>query len=164
MAVKDFKTSGYFSGMILFGGALCIFFAIMFVSTNWIASAILVAISVVIFTTHYRFRIDFENKTYHDYLWILGMKQGEKGKFLQVEYLFVKTSKVSQSMHLRVSSSTITKYVFDAYIKISPEKKIHLFTKESKHDVLVRLKELASILSTKVVDYTLEEPTEIKSE
>ena len=162
MTVKDFKTSGYFSGSILFLGGLLVFLALMLLSSNWIASVIFLAISVVIFTTHYRFRIDFANKTYHDYLWILGMKHGEKGKFAQVEYLFVKGSRVSESMRLKAASSTITKNVFDAYIKFSPEKKIHLFTKNSKHDVLVRLKELASILSTRIVDYTLEEPSEIK--
>ena len=59
-------------------------------------------------------------------------------------------------MHLRVASSTIAKDVIDAYIKLSPDKKIHLFTKDSRHDALVRMKEIADLLRVRIVDYTTE--------
>ena len=161
MYKRDFKTTSYFSGTSLFLGVLLIFLAAFFIP-KWIVTISLVAIGVFILTAHYRLRIDFANKTYYDYLWMLGIKRGEKGSFTEVEYLFLKPSKINQSMHSRGSSTTISKYVIDAYIKLSPDKKIHLFTRDSRHDVIVRLKEIAAILNTRVIDYTTEEPEEIR--
>jgi hypothetical protein len=159
--VKDFKTSGYFSGSILFFGFLLIPIAITVGAKSIVGAVLIFLLIIVILTTHYRFRIDTEKKVFHDYLWILGMKHGEKGQFDHIDYLFLKASRVSQSMALKAANSTIRKDVIDAYIRLSPENKIHLFTKDSKHDVIVRLKELGSVLGVKVIDYTEEEPVEL---
>jgi hypothetical protein len=159
--IVDFKTSAYFSGaQIIVGLALIPIATVLWMKT--IVGAVLVLIvSLVILTTHYRFSINLKDRSYHDYLWILGFRHGEKGRFDQIDYLFLKVSKVSQSMHLRAASSTITKHVIDAYIRLTPDKKIHLFTKDSKHDVIVRLKDLARMLGTRIIDYTVEEPVEL---
>ena len=155
MTVKDFKTCGYFSGHMIFFGVFLLFTSFMLVTLSMpVVGAILVLPAVLILTTHYRLRIDFERKTYHDYLWVMGMKTGEKGTFQSVEYLFLKAAKVSQTMQLRVASSTVNKDVIDAYIRLVPEKKIHLFTKDSRHDALVRLKEIANTINVRIVDYT----------
>jgi hypothetical protein len=157
----DFKTSGYFSGSILFFGLLLIPIAIIVAGKSVIGGILIFLLIVVILTTHYRFSIDTEKKTYHDYIWILGMKHGEKGHFEHVDYLFLKPSRISQGMALRAASSTVHKVVIDAYIRLLPEKKIHLFTKDSKHDVKVRLKELSGKLGVKIIDYTEDEPVEL---
>jgi hypothetical protein len=159
--VKDFRTSGYFSMPFLIVGIALFPIGVVAASQSFIAAGVLFLVAILILTTHYRLRLDFNSKTYHDYLWILGMKHGEKGKFDKAEYLFLKATKISQSMNSRVSSSTISKHVIDAYLRLTPENKIHLFTKDSKHDVIVRLRELSVELNLKVVDYTLEEPSHI---
>lgn len=119
-----------------------------------IIGMILWFISLIIFTTHYRLRIDPENKVYHDYLWILGFRSGEKGKFITLEYLFIKKNTVSQTMRLRVASSTIQKDVFDGYLKFSDQHKIHLLTLSSKENLINRLKFMAALLKTRIIDYS----------
>lgn len=158
MNATDFKTSSYFSPLMVFFGVFLLFssFLLITLDFSWIA-LLLVLPAVVILTSHYRFRINWKEKTYHDYIWVLGMKIGDKGTFQTIEYLFIKSNKVHQTMHLRVASSTVFKEVVDAYIRLSPEKKIHLFTRESRHDALVRLREVADLLHVRVVDYTTTE-------
>jgi hypothetical protein len=160
--VVDFKTSRYFSGGQILVGLFLIPIATVIWMKSIVGAVLVLIVSLVILTTHYRLRLDLKNRSYHDYLWILGLRHGEKGRFDQIDYLFLKASKVSQSMHLRAASSTITKHVIDAYIRLTPDNKIHLFTRDSKHDVIVRLKELAKLLNTRVIDYTVEEPVELK--
>lgn len=161
MKVKDFKTCGYFSGLMIFLGIFLLFTSFLVATMNMMITAvILIPPAVLILTTHYRLRIDFERKTYHDYVWILGFKSGERGTFQSIEYLFLKVSKVSQAMQLRAASSSVTKDVIDAYLRVLPEKKIHLFTKDSRHDALVRIKEIAGILRVPIVDYTTTESQE----
>src|SRR5215204_3440236 len=109
MKIDDFKTSGYFSGTIIFVGILLTLTGLFVMLSYLIVGAIIIIVSVIIFTTHYRLRIDFDNKTFHDYVWLLGTKHGEKGVFDKLEYLFIKKSKVTQTMSVRVASSTIRK-------------------------------------------------------
>ncbi len=163
MSVKDFKTSGYFSWPILFLGVMMLFLAVYFALSNWVVSIVLCLPAFVILTTHYRLRIDLDNKTYHDYLWILGMRQGDKGRYGNIDYLFLKAKRVTQNMQLKAASSSVAKDVVDAYLKFDGENKIHLFTRDSRHDVVVRLKEIAAMLNTRVIDYTSGEGEEITS-
>ena len=161
MKVIDFKTSGYFSWTLSFAGGLLGAAGLAFVFTNPVVGVILLLISLIVFTTHYRLRIDFDNKVFHDYLWILGLKNGDKGKFENVEYLFIKKSKVSQTMHLRVASSTIQKEVYDGYLKFSEKDKIHLMTKDNKSDLIKKLRVISIALKVKIIDYSEGEQKEI---
>lgn len=161
MKTVDFKTSGYFSGFVIFTGVLFVVTALATLRTNGVVSAVLFLLAVLIFTTHYRLRIDFEKKVYHDYLWILGFRNGERGNFEFIDCLFVRKSRVSQKMQLRAASSTVHKEIYDGYLKFSDERKIHLLTADDKESVLKFLKEAGSRLNTKVVDHTSGEPVEV---
>ena len=154
MKVVDFRTSLYFSGTIIFMGVLFVVAGFFLFTIRNFGGAIPLLISVAIFTTHYRIRIDFESKEYFDYLWILGFKNGEKGKFKNIEYLFIKNNKVSQKMNSRASSTTIRTEVYDGYLKFSEEDKIHLITKSNKERLVKELTRIASMLNTRIVDYT----------
>lgn len=128
-----------------------------------IVGIILTMISTIIITTHYRLAINLEDKTYHDYVWMFGLRFGEKGTFEDIQYIFIKKIKVSQTMNSRVSSSTIRKEMFDAYLKFSEENKIHLLTEESKEELLAKLTEISSKINTKIIDYADGDPIEITS-
>ena len=154
----DFKTSGYFPGHIMLLGILLVIIGLPVLFINPIIGLILWFISLIIFTTHYRLSIDQDSKVYHDYLWILGFRSGEKGKFNTLEYIFIKKSNVSQTMRMRVASSTIQKEVFDGYLKFSDQHKIHLLTLDSKENLINRLKFMASSLKTKLIDYSEDIP------
>lgn len=85
---------------------------------------------------------------------VLGFKHGERGTFEHIEYLFIKKSVLTQTMQLRVASSTIRKEVFDAYLKFSEREKIHVLTMDSKERLLATLTPVASQLKTRVIDYS----------
>lgn len=162
MKIIDCRLSRYFSNQWLFFGLLLLVTGVILIFKLLIVGAIIVLmISVLIFTTHYHLSIDFNQKSYYDYVWLLGLKFGEKGTFESVEYIFIKKSKVSQTMNSRGSSTTIRKEEYDGYLKFSEENKIHLLTSDSKKQLLKKLSEIATKYSTKIFDYSDGEPIEV---
>ena len=161
MKVIDFKTSGYFSWSIIFFGIVLAIAGLGVLFKSAVIGLILLLVSAIIFSTHYRLKIDFDNNVFQDYVWILGLKNGEKRKFENIEYLFIKRSLVSQTMNSLINSATIRKHVYDGYLKFSEKEKIHLITKENKEALIERLRAIASRLNVRIVDYSAGEPTEI---
>jgi len=161
MKKVDFKTSPYFSGIFIFLGIFLALVGFATLFSSIIGGVILLTLSLIIFTTHYRLSIDFETKTFHDYVWFLGFKNGEKGNFERVEYVFVKKNVISQKMQLKAANSTIHKEVYDGYLRFSEEEKIHILTKDNKQAVVKKLQEIAEILKVKIVDYSNGAPDEI---
>jgi hypothetical protein len=161
MGVVDFKTSWFFSRTIFFFGVFLAFIGIVGVITNLLIGLIILTVCVIIFTTHYRLSVDFDNKIFLDYVWILGVKRGELKKFETIEYLFIKTSTVSQTMNARIASTTIRKEVFDGYLKFSEEDKIHLMTMDNKEDLIQKLKPISEKLNSTIIDYTEGEAKEV---
>ena len=161
MKTIDFKTSTYFSLAIIFLGFGFLVVGLSALLTNTILALILLLISAIILTTHYRIRIDFNKKVFHDYVWILGLKNGDKGKFERIEYIFINKNRVNQTMNLQSLSSTIRKEVYDGYLKFSEDEKIHLFTKDNKKDVLSKLREISTKLNVRIIDYSEGEAREI---
>lgn len=156
----DFKTANYFSDYLVFAGAVLAFVGLMAITLNLIVAVVLSFASVIILTTHYRLSIDFDNKVYHDYTWVLGLKHGERGSFSSIEYLFVKQSNVKQKMHSRGSSSEIKKVMFDGYLKFSDNKKIHVMSADRKEKLVTKLNRMAVRLGTRVIDYSVENSSE----
>jgi hypothetical protein len=161
MSVVDFKTSWFFSKTIFFFGVFLAFIGIVGIITNLFLGLMILALCVIIFTTHYRLNVDFENKIFLDYVWILGFRRGDLKRFETIEYIFIKTSKVSETMQARIASTTIHKEVFDAFLKFSEEEKIHLMTMDDKNDLIQKLKPMSEKLHSKIFDYTEGEPQEI---
>ena len=64
-------------------------------------------------------------------------------------------------MSVRVASTTIRKDVYDGYLKFSEQEKIHLITKDSKKDLVKKLREISASLKVKIIDYSEGEPKEI---
>lgn len=154
----DFRTSSYFPETIRFVSMLLLLAGLFFIFVNLIAAAILLVPGIIILTTSYRLEIDFENKVYRDYVWFLGLKNGKTARFENIEYLFIKKSKISQNLNSRISTRTITKDTFDGYLKFNEAEKIHLLTKDSKSALVGRLKHIAQLLQLKIVDYSVDEP------
>lgn len=160
-SVVDFKTDNYFSGPVQFQGTILVLFSIFIFFQSIIGGIVLLTISSIIFTSHYRLTIDFSKKTYRDYLWILGFKQGGTENFQNIEYLFIRKSKVSQTMNLRSLSSTLRKDVYDGYLRFSETNKIHLITKVSKETLLSKLRPISRQLNVKIIDFSTGNQTEL---
>jgi hypothetical protein len=161
MRIIDLKTSAYFSGMIMIAGAALVLMAvIVFFVKLWLALFLFVS-GIVIFTTHYRLRVDLDKRVFFDYVWILGMKSGERGTFDHIEYIFIKKSNVTQTMNHRAGSNVLRKEVYDSYLKFSDANKIHLASRDSKRDLVKQLQSLAMQLNVRIIDYSEGQPHEI---
>lgn len=159
----DFRLSSYFPQMILILGVLLgVAGLALIVSLSFTSGIICIVLGTIILTTSYRLEIDFDKRSYKDYVWFLGIKNGKEKRFEQIEYLFVKKGKLSQQLHSRASSTIIIKDVFNGYLKFSEEEKIHLCTLESKSALVSKLKRMAGALRVKIVDYSADEPVIIK--
>lgn len=161
MKPLDFKTSGYFPGTFIFTAVILCIVAVPVIFMNVIAGLIMLLVSVIIFSTHYRLAIDLEHKVFYDHVWILGFRSGEKKKFERIEYLFIKTNNVSQTMSLKAASTTIRKEVYDGYIKFSENEKVHLITKDNKKALIAKLLPISKALNLKVIDYSGGAPEEV---
>lgn len=159
MKTYDFKTSDYFPWHIkLIGGGLAIAGLVALLSALFIGGIIVLSISVLVLSTHYRCQVDLDKKEYHDYLWVLGMKNGEKKKFEAIEYLFIKKNNISQTMGLRAATTTIQKSVYDGYLKFSDIDKIHIVTKDSKENLIIKLRPISTNLKVDIVDFSDGDP------
>ena len=129
---------------------------------NMAVGVITILIGVIIMTTHYRVKIDFENKTYQEYLRILGFKDMEtKTSFDHIEYLFIKKNQVSQTLNSQIRSYTITRPAFDGYLKFSEINKVHVGTDTQRNNLIKKLKQLSAQLNVKIIDYSGGEPVEL---
>lgn len=161
MPVIDFRISGFFSGRIIFLGILLLFVGLLLVLKSIIVGMIIFIISAAIFSTHYRLKIDYDKNEFFDYVWVLGFKNGDHGKFEKIEYLFIKKGRVSQKMNHIIGSATIQKEIYDGYLKFSDQEKIHLITQDNKKNLIEKLRAISTLLKVRIMDYSDGEPKEI---
>jgi hypothetical protein len=109
---------------------------------------------ILVMTMHQGFIIDRNRKKYKEYTWFLGRKLGEEISYEEIEYLFIKPSKVSRTYHTRVQETTISDIEYDGFLRFSETSKIHLLSSSSKKGVIKKLMALKGYLNTRIIDYT----------
>jgi hypothetical protein len=149
----DFHTSLYFPQPVRAGAALAMLLVFL-PQVHIILKFTLAVASLAVLTAHYRLRFDKRNKEYYDYVWLLGLRRGEHLRFDKIEYLFIKRNKVRQTVYSMMSSTTIHSEVYDAFLRISEDNKIHLFSSRNRDSALKRLKALSLLLGVDILDYT----------
>lgn len=155
----DFRSSSYFPQAIFFAGFLLCFISLLLISAATYTAAITCAVlAVIILTTRHGLEIDLHKNTYKAYVWFLGFENGEAKQFENIEYIFIKKNRISQQLNSRVSSTTVTKDVFDGYLKFSDQEKIHMLTRENKTRLINKLRPVAQCLSITIIDYSTGEP------
>jgi len=141
------------------GFILTPFGVLLLFSPQIIIGAILLTSGIIILSTHYRLQINYSARQYSEYVWLLGLKTGiERKPFTSPEYLFIKKIQVNQTLNSRANSTTIHKVQYDGFLKFSEDDKVHLMTYDDKKTLFKRLKQIASQLNLKVVDYAQESP------
>ena len=81
--------------------------------------------------------INMNNKIIHEYIWILGNKRGKPKPFNDLQYIFINTTKMRQTMSSwgsRVHYNQYDEYL--AYLKLNSGKK-YLLTRSKNHESLV---------------------------
>jgi hypothetical protein len=155
MKVFNFKTSSYFPATAVIFGVLLLPVGVILLFAYVAAGLAVLLTGIILLTTHYRLEIDLENKTFFDYVSFMGfLKSGERGRFDTVQYLFINTNRVSQTVNSRVSTMTVKKMVFDGYLKFSDENKIHITTKNYKDNLVKKLRPISDQLNIPIIDYT----------
>lgn len=154
MTPVDLRTSWYFSTPVRLAAAVLAISGLLIVLVNIYIGLALVISGVLAATTHYRLAIDFTKKTYRDYVWVLGIKSGDDGKFDSIQYVFINKTKVSQTMNSKVSSTTIVRDEYNGYLKFSERNKVHLASSENKQRLTIAMKLISQQFKCELLDYT----------
>lgn len=148
----------YFPWPVKIIGVFLILASIPNITTAPLLATLLLLGGAIIFTTHYGFKIDVAKSSYKEYTWFLGWKNGEEIKFNRIEYLFIKSNKVSRTYNSLLSSTTIGDLEYNGYLKVSESEKILIASSKNKKEVVARLENLKRYLNTSILDYTVEVP------
>jgi len=111
-------------------------------------------IGLILVTTQYRLEINFKKKYYCAYVWIVGLRLGEKRPFNQIQYLYVTKSKRSQVYGQTYKNHYATGTYFNGYLKFSDNEKILVADSSSKDWLLKRLQTINSKLELEIKDYS----------
>lgn len=122
----------------LVGFLLPAFFLFFLFKNQYVLAGLTLIMSVLAITTRYKIDFDFANKTYHEYLWILGFKKGEKMEYQSISNGIINEKNVTKTYNSRGSTSRInfTEYLF--FLQIDDEKvEVVSSDKESRVDEAV---------------------------
>jgi hypothetical protein len=150
----NIRTSNYFPLMARFGGIVFIVLGLLLVVVNIFVALLFVIGGLFVVTAHYRLKVDFGRGTYFDYSWVLGFKMGERGRFERIEYIYINKNKVSQTVRVRVASTSFDRYDYNGYLKFSENQKIHLRSDANKKTVVRHMEVLAAKLKCQIRDYS----------
>lgn len=163
----------YFPATFIFLGIIMLITGLSLLFSYVIISILLILLSLIIFTARYRLEINLTDQTYHDYLWIAGIKNGEKGKFASIEHLFLNKNKYRQTVNSRVSSMTKYSTEYNGYIRFDVSD-VHLISSDNKSKVSQKLKKIRKklsanvilsthiIINTSIIDYSESEAKEME--
>ena len=148
----DVRTHDYFPiHFIALGVGLFAVGIIAYATHVWL-TPIAIVFGFLLTSTHYRFRIDKEAKTYQDYLWILGFKIGDQKTFDRIDHLYV-TSQIKEQVHGSIAirfNSEVVRYI--GYIRFDGQDDVFLAESSLKSTVLKKLQKIADKLDLELDD------------
>jgi len=140
-----------------FVGVVLLVLAVVMLNVLWYVSPIFLLIGTIMLSTCSGTVFNAEMKMYREYHAILFVKAGEWKKYDYIEKIFINASKESQQVHPAHTNDSTTFYYtsYDAYLKFSNGQKIYLMSKKDKAALVKKLKPVAEVLKTELVDYTV---------
>lgn len=132
-----FKVLPYVPNRFMWGFAISLISIYSVVELNYLLLGISIILILICLTTQYRVDVNLNEKWFKEYVWILGMKNGDVVKFSEIDYLFINKGKVSQTSGSRIQSTTVVKDEYRGFIKFDGNEKIHILT-SSNHDELIK--------------------------
>lgn len=152
----DFKTKRYCKELVVFNAYVIIVFSFVpwALGLPWI-TYFTILFCIAIITTHWRLHIDLNSREYREYVRLFGIKIGQLEKFSEIEYIFIKTNSVMETLRGEYSTSRLERTAFDAYLKFNENNKILIVRQNGKSRLKKKLKPIASYLNVKIVDYSV---------
>ena len=139
----DIRTHHYFPYyMIILGIVLS---PLIVIPVYPILSVGVAAFSFMLVSTHYRLRIDPEQKTYRVYLWIFGIKSGKWEKLEHLKYLYINRLNREEEYGL-VSRMSFSKEVYAAYIKLDDGSTLYIGERSKEKKMLIKAEKISSNL------------------
>jgi hypothetical protein len=132
---------------------------ILLTTAIWLAeryspvSFLLIPAGLFLFAAHYRLTINLTTQTYHDHLWIVGIKRGDKKKFSQISGLHLTQNRYRQTISSWVSSMTKRGIEYIGYVRFN-EEDIQIANSTSKQAVMKKLARLQQALRGNIVSST----------
>jgi hypothetical protein len=136
---------GFVCGLIVFYGMMSFNYWIMGIGGLFMMLAL---------TTRYGVTVHVDEKWFKEYVWVLGLKLGERVKYTNLEYLFIGKGKVTQTTSSRVQTTTVTRDEYRGFIKFDGDEKIHILTNSSQEKLVRAMTKTAQIFQTKLFDYS----------
>ncbi|MEL6559782.1 MAG: hypothetical protein AAFQ94_16455 [Bacteroidota bacterium] len=144
-----FRIFGF--GLAVIGLTFFIPFGGIFELTDLIFGIILFPIGLMLITTRYGLIIDISNKTYTEYVWVLGFKNGKAVRFNHIEKFYI--NQVKETASISTYSGTkrdFSQYVYKAFMLLDTEEKIHVDTHRKEAKITEKVKNYEQLASSLV--------------
>ena len=143
----DISTQHYFPFHIVLLGCACI--PLIVIPIYPLLSFGLLFLVILIFTTHYRLKIDRNFHTYKEYLWIVGFKRGDEKSLPGIEYLYINRVQ-RESEYGLVARLTMRRVVYSAYLKLSNNVPVFLGESAKETKILNKAEQVSAFFGTEV--------------
>ncbi len=138
----------------LFGGLL-VFFSLILSQNNIILAIVCLIVGIAITTSTYGFQIDPENKSYREYMFLMGFKFGKWHSYEFIEKIFINSIIQSERIYSRANQGyTVKKRKLASFLKFTDGRKIRLYEDENRPALMLKLNMVAKDLSTHIEDNT----------
>ena len=117
--------------------------------------AVLIILASIVLTTNYVTEINLNEKSYRDYLSMLGLKLNvEKNKFKQLDRIVVTKGNYAQTINTRVQSRQMDWADYTGTLLMDSDTTLDLLTRIDKRELMIGLKEFSDFLGVDVEDRT----------
>jgi hypothetical protein len=118
---------------------------------------LLILVGILVLTTNYVTEINLQEKTYNDFLSLLGLKlNNESKKFHSIDRIVISKGNYSQTLNTRWRSRQLDWADYTGTLILDNDT-LDLLTKQSKRELLKGLKEFSDFLNVSVEDRTSSE-------
>ena len=114
---------------------------------------LLIPAGLFLFAAHYRLTINLVDQTYHDYLWIVGLKRGDKEKFNRIDGLHLTQNAYRQTISSWASSMTRRGTEYNGFIRLD-EEDVQVINATNKRKVMNKLTSIQRALRGNIVSST----------
>jgi hypothetical protein len=105
-------------------------------------------------TTRYGVTVHVGEKWFKEYVWVLGLKLGERVKYSTLEYLFIGKGRITQTTSSHIKSTTVTRDEYRGFIKFDTDEKIHILTNGNHEKLVKAMTKAARTFQTRLIDHS----------
>lgn len=138
--------------LVTLGIGFCVA-GLIYITTNPVIGLGLILAGLILSTTHHRLEVSSKDKYYREYVWVLGLKRGEKINFNEIKYWYITKSKTSQEygpVYWRLNTNGQS---FNGYLKFNDKENIFIGHSLSKGRLINKIKRINSSLKLDIKDY-----------